>query len=239
MMLDSLHINILQGLSGLLVVMDPTSKFIYLNNYTAKMFGFQEASNALGKNAFQINCPANESANNFITQDNLVISKNRPIKVFDIHEYANGEKKIFLTTKTPFKQNNAIGVISHSVEISDALFHKAYNELINLNTKHQTPLAKKSQSYIINNPTFQDNKLTQRQMDCLFYLSRGYSIKQIANELQLSPRTVEHYLENIKLKLACTNRSHLIEYALSNGYLNYIPKNLFSKIVSNSIHLLE
>lgn len=65
--------------------------------------------------------------------------------------------------------------------------------------------------------------LTKRQMECLFYLVKGMTIKQIANTLHLSPKTVEHYLDAVKTKLNCDTRSQLIEKALQ---LNVIREKL-------------
>jgi DNA-binding CsgD family transcriptional regulator len=55
--------------------------------------------------------------------------------------------------------------------------------------------------------------LTTRQLDCLFSLMKGMSIKQIAKHLSLSPRTIEHYLESIKIKMDCASRVELFEKA--------------------------
>jgi DNA-binding CsgD family transcriptional regulator len=60
-----------------------------------------------------------------------------------------------------------------------------------------------------------ENYLTDRQIGCLYHLVMGKTIKQTAEALKLSPRTVEHYLEAIKLKLGCRSRSDLISKALS------------------------
>lgn len=57
--------------------------------------------------------------------------------------------------------------------------------------------------------------LSDRQIDCLYQLVRGHSTKGIAKQLGLSPRTVEHYLENIKIKLNAQTRQELVEKALS------------------------
>ena len=40
--------------------------------------------------------------------------------------------------------------------------------------------------------------LSERQLDCLYFLVKGKSTKQTAQTMKLSHRTVEHYLENIK-----------------------------------------
>ena len=55
-----------------------------------------------------------------------------------------------------------------------------------------------------------NNNLTKRQLDCLFYLVKGMTIKEIAAMLSLSHRTIEHYIEAIKQKLECNSRSDLI-----------------------------
>jgi DNA-binding CsgD family transcriptional regulator len=52
--------------------------------------------------------------------------------------------------------------------------------------------------------------LTPRQLDCLYYLVKGMTLKQISSALNLSPRTVEHYLEAVKSKMHTTRRSELI-----------------------------
>jgi DNA-binding CsgD family transcriptional regulator len=54
-----------------------------------------------------------------------------------------------------------------------------------------------------------DLHLTKREIDCLAYLSKGYSIKQIAYELNIGYRTTEEYLGNIKKKFGCKNLCQL------------------------------
>ncbi len=60
----------------------------------------------------------------------------------------------------------------------------------------------------------QKRPLTERQMDCLYYLVKGMTIKQISEKMQLSARTVEHYLEAVKSKLECKTRFDLVDKAL-------------------------
>jgi DNA-binding CsgD family transcriptional regulator len=57
-------------------------------------------------------------------------------------------------------------------------------------------------------------QLSDRQLDCLYYLVKGMTIKEIAKEMSLSPRTVEHYLEAIKIKLNSHSRVDLFEKAM-------------------------
>lgn len=54
-------------------------------------------------------------------------------------------------------------------------------------------------------------KLSNREFDCLKYVSRGKSIKETAHLLSLSHHTVEAYLQQIKLKLGVSSKSKVIE----------------------------
>lgn len=53
-------------------------------------------------------------------------------------------------------------------------------------------------------------RLSLRENQCLYLIIQGKINKQIAYELQLSQRTIECYIDNIKLKLNCRNKMELI-----------------------------
>ncbi len=59
--------------------------------------------------------------------------------------------------------------------------------------------------------------LTKQQISCLRLLALGNTYKQIAVELGLSAKTVEHYLDAVKIKLNCESRSDLIMQAIERG----------------------
>ena len=51
------------------------------------------------------------------------------------------------------------------------------------------------------------SKLSNREIECIKFIVKGFTIKQIARELQLSPRTVEHHINNIKNKVGLTTKA--------------------------------
>ena len=56
-----------------------------------------------------------------------------------------------------------------------------------------------------------DNKsLTDRQIECCRLLLNGKTAKETAGMLELSTRTVEYYLNNVKVKMNCKNKAELI-----------------------------
>lgn len=51
--------------------------------------------------------------------------------------------------------------------------------------------------------------LTKRQHECATLVLEGYNTKEVARILELSPRTVECYLDSLREKLGAKNRLHL------------------------------
>jgi DNA-binding CsgD family transcriptional regulator len=52
--------------------------------------------------------------------------------------------------------------------------------------------------------------LSRKESECLFYFSKGNTMKEIAEHTCLSPRTIETHLKNIKNKVGCHTKSELI-----------------------------
>jgi DNA-binding CsgD family transcriptional regulator len=51
------------------------------------------------------------------------------------------------------------------------------------------------------------------------FKAQGHAIKEVAKIIDLSPRTVESYLNNVKLKIGITKKSELIHFISKNGLL--------------------
>ena len=61
--------------------------------------------------------------------------------------------------------------------------------------------------------------LTAREIEVLRLLAKGYTNRQIAEQLSLSPRTVEGHRANLSGKLGLHSRVELVEYAEKHGLL--------------------
>jgi PAS domain S-box-containing protein len=61
--------------------------------------------------------------------------------------------------------------------------------------------------------------LARRESECVYYMVRGMTAKQIGRVTSLSYRTVEFYLNNAKLKLGCRTKQALISKVFESGVI--------------------
>lgn len=54
--------------------------------------------------------------------------------------------------------------------------------------------------------------VTNREFEFLFWLSNGLTAKEIARQMNISPRTVEDYMRKVKQKTNSYRRSQLISF---------------------------
>jgi DNA-binding CsgD family transcriptional regulator len=54
-------------------------------------------------------------------------------------------------------------------------------------------------------------ELSPREQQCLVMLAKGYSAKMIAREINISHRTIEYYIANLKKKMNCCSKNELIK----------------------------
>src|SRR5688572_8821586 len=196
--------------------------FTDANTEFARLMGYSSVDNLLGTTDYELRCPASEAAEEFRITDQQVISSLKSLKMINIHKCATG-LFAFLTKKSPSHDENGrlVGTFGRSINITQ-LFSQM-NQLIFEDAQPYQKLAKGT--YLIGYDDT-DIKLSLRQQECLFFLLRGKTAKQIGQQLGLGHRTVESYLETIKIKLNCQNKCALIERAAALGLADRIPQHL-------------
>jgi len=58
-------------------------------------------------------------------------------------------------------------------------------------------------------------QLTRREAECFYLFSQVVTVKKVARSLGLSVRTVEMYVERLKVKMGVSYKSDLIEKAIA------------------------
>lgn len=81
--------------------------------------------------------------------------------------------------------------------------------------------------------------LSIREIECLNLVLENRSYKQIANTLNLSPRTVEHYVDNIKDKLNCSTKLDLISKFFQDSLKEDLENNKKIRVTKIYVNPLE
>ncbi|MEM1243286.1 MAG: LuxR C-terminal-related transcriptional regulator [Pseudomonadota bacterium] len=225
---SKMHELVINQVPGFICVHDLQSKIITLNDKAAKVIGFKSKAQAFGVHYTDMKCEASEDAVYFERQDQLVFSKKTKIGFVSYHKYADDWKLMF-GEKSPLfdDQGDLIGLISYWTDMTNYKLIDISRFILNAEKKFSGKKNKKF-TYLVEDGNVNDYKLSDRQFECLFFLLRAKTSKEIANILDISPRTVESYLNEIKLKMQCFSRAQLIDKCLHEGFLNIIPKKFLA-----------
>lgn len=63
------------------------------------------------------------------------------------------------------------------------------------------------------------DSLTRREREILLFLVKGFTAKNIANQLNISEKTVARHAENIRNKWGCASKSEIISAIFDSGYV--------------------
>jgi DNA-binding CsgD family transcriptional regulator len=205
---DKLTIKDLMALPLNVYFMNQNSENCILNPVTLETCGWSSLSKARGKTVTDI--WPHQMARSAIENDKGVLSCNK-MKVFE--EEVFNEKKFglqALSFKFPWydSDNNIIGIFGCSIVPDCYPFYSLGNSLAIL---AKTQLLNDPLTESSNTPLPTRNYFTKREIDVLKLLVRVKTSKEIATELGLSYRTVEHYIENAKRKIGVTSKSELID----------------------------
>ena len=175
---------------------DKNSIFKGCNRKFALQCGCEESSEIEGKTDYDFPW-TDKQREKYLSDDQKIIKTNTPYYHYKEQQtQLDGSIKIILVNKIP--------IISKDNQIA-GIFGK-YTDI----TKQE----------------FLSDKLSNREQECLYFILRGKSAKEISTILNLSSRTVEVYLNNLKLKFNCINKSQLIEFSIVEGYINFMPESL-------------
>jgi two-component system response regulator NreC len=81
-------------------------------------------------------------------------------------------------------------------------------------------ISPKELEFIISNKT--NSELSERDLDIIKLVVRGYTNMEIAQRMYLSVKTIESYKTRINNKLGLKSRAEWVEYALKRGWLQEV-----------------
>lgn len=211
MRINSINIENFFDLPAFVFLKDAHGKYHACNDYVEKYAG-EKASDIIGTTD-RDRC-WKDNADFYQFMDNKVINQEKPLIFIEKIRTIDQSERSALTCKIPtiFSRKKLVFGISFFLEkVNDNVINQLR---ILFNTTPRDIIE-------INQLPSNNIKLTERQIDRLYYLVNGMTMKEIARTLSLSPKTIEHYLYAIKLKLNCNNRADLIKKALQLPCIKY------------------
>lgn len=172
------------------------------NDMQAEYFGANSVNEFIGQNYYDI-IPKEEQAASK-ANDALIIKSNTPQLFYEI---CLGNEVVGIGFRLYDSCNHVIGIAGigfylHQVAPRDII--TITNKLISLRSVTNAIKC----NHIHN--TCQLNELSNREQECVHYLTKNMTCKETAKLMNISYRTVEKHLENIKNKLGCYSRSDII-----------------------------
>ncbi len=139
----------------------------------------------------------------------------------DINEASPATQVVVLTMQSePAFAREAMqaGVLGYILkEAADAELVKA----VRLAAQGRTYLQPDLGARLAAEPAEAADDLSDRELEILRYIALGHTNGEIAEQLQISVRTVESHRSHIQQKLHLSKRSELVRYALERGMLDF------------------
>ncbi len=213
------------------IVKDLSSCFLMANQTFLKKIGRRHISEIIGQNDDQLDCPAAELAHEFRAQDRDAMTQGET-RFINVCYFKESALSILLGTKKQLldQTNKVVGVMSMEFDASKSLSSGAIAKVLEISQKFLAKEQQQSFRVLPDEQKLGSDVLTPRENECLFFLVRGMTAKEIASAMQISNRTVEKYTATIRQKLNCNSRSALVEKASELGLIYNIPASLLTTL---------
>lgn len=217
---------------GFVTLVDTETRILSGSKAAIADVGYKSVDSSIGVSYYDFPVRAKQLAQYFHQTDKELMAGVPCIHVL-VHWYLNHNKRMLaLCEKIPIKDKNdkVIAILAYNIDItrSNLIDISRYFKLFNHDKHVQGKVDQFFCKIYKNNHDSQEN-LSTREMECLFYMLRGKTVKGIGEILQLSFRTVEDHITNIKRKFNVIRKPDLIEKAIMRGYMNVLPQSLFVK----------
>ncbi|MGF1688215.1 helix-turn-helix transcriptional regulator [Photobacterium japonica] len=226
---DPSLLHIFNQLPGCWGCKDKDSVFVYANAEYGDMIGVDHHLDCIGRTDFDMPSPTIECAEQFQTQDRLVMATGQRTRILDIHPYSDGNWRAHLFTKTPWRdeENTIVGTIFSGIELKDTAILEVGHWIC-----RAAGLAPKEQASFNLLHTHPAIQLNTRESEVLFLLLYGKKPQYIGKVLSVSVKTVENYVVRLREKFNANSKSELIDIALDLGFGSHIPESMLKRQLS-------
>jgi DNA-binding CsgD family transcriptional regulator len=184
---------------------DKFGKYIYCNEKIAEAIGLDSPGQIIGKTDYDL-C-WRDQAKLYIEGDQKVMAGAPLFNVLEPQTHVDGTKKILISkTSILNDQEKCIGVVGSYMDVSNYFVKEKLVKLKTVGGKR---------FYL--GEAFGNCYLTKQEVRVLRLILLGMSVKQIALNLKVSPRTIDCHINKLKLKLQCHTKGDIVMMAIKTG----------------------
>lgn len=220
----NIDFEFLNKIPGAIGFKDKNSTYLGGNQLLATCMGYSSPHDIVGMKDSDIRSEMVIFSEKFVKEDKEVMMKGE-LQHIDIGRYPNDIFQATLSTKKALlNANQVVGTVFSRVELKFPILKTLIDIVPNITLPQYFTVGRQYGKY----------NLSKRESESLFYLIRGYTAREIAQKLGLSPKTIEYHIEQLKNKLNCSKRSELVEKSIDLGFIYHIP----SSILDPTIHIV-
>lgn len=193
---------------------DKNYKYIYCNENYAAAAGLDSPNQIVGKSDDQM--PWRHLADFFKAGDYAVMQGHSRTNTVEVTSTLNNVKDILVTeNKLLLGNDECIGVVGSFVDITGKYLVKKTGYYDALNNR-----------YYLGTEDFNNTYFTGREITVFKKILLGYSANQMAKSLNISQKTIESYIENIKYKVQAKSKGEIIATAIQFGLTHILTKGV-------------
>ncbi|MGE3465819.1 MAG: LuxR C-terminal-related transcriptional regulator [Pyrinomonadaceae bacterium] len=208
-------IALVNGTAEAAFVLDPQGMIAAWNSPAEQLFGVR-MTEAIGQYCSEVlhgvdEC-GRECSHECAVKNHAVAQK--PMRSYDIRvDAGRGKKWCTMTVITPGKRGTAAGYTLHIARSSD--LKKRFEHLLRDFVVNETSLPSANVEELISakETVTEMSSLSERELEVLRLLAKGMTTNQIADQLFLSPTTVNNHVQRILKKLSAHSRLEAIRRA--------------------------
>ena len=189
--------------------LDHEGRTLKINDKAALAIGFDSEADSIGRT---IQCVADKASGKELLHNSLNTFRNNKMHIVEENQIKlDGTINPYLSIKMPCynESDQLFGIYGCSIILGKHPLLASLNTL----SKALPGMNFSSISELYNTPLSQFN-LSRRQQECLLLTIRGKTAKEAAKIMGLSYRTIEEYLNNIKIKMNVSSKSEMIDKAV-------------------------
>lgn len=197
-------------------LMNTESVLQTFNERGASTFGLLSSKDAIGLTARDL--ATKKTAERSIFFDRMVVNDNTMIIKDELYTRLDGIDFTTLSFKFPWYdyENNIIGIFGFSMLIDQKWGISLADSMLLIT---RTGLLQPGQVHrCLPGMSCDGEYFSAREKEVLLHLIRGKTARETAAALGLSPRTIEHHIENMKIKSGSSSKSELIDKMIDHFY---------------------